>query len=507
LAWAAGLGVAGFVGHEWTPLLGAKPASTATTSLPSSSPEDRTTPAEAYDAAESRFFYSRPDLHPPRVTVVRGRRQQAAAGDFEGYVLVAPKAYSGAGPGQPGLMLLQADGRLRWFLPTDKLPFDLQYQQLNGSGVLTWWEGDVTNGTGAGEAVIADLGFNELARIGEVDGLRPDLHELVLTDRGTALMTAYRTVGVDLSAVGGPKKGFVYGGVAVEVDVATKKLVHRWDSVDHVSLAETYQKFTGGGTESAPFDYFHINSITVAPDGDLLISARNTWALYKVDRSTGEVKWRLNGKRSDFAMGPGSRFYWQHHARYYGTGHISLFDDGASPAEEAQSRALVLSVDEKKMQASLEKSFVHPARLLVPNQGSMQMLADGGAFVGWGAQPYFSRFSSEGELVADARFPTNIQSYRAFSAQFTARPTDQPAVAVEDDPVGGKIVYVSWNGSTEVAAWQVLGGARTSLSPLAVADWANFETAISVNSTGPYFQVVAIDSEGRPVGRSEVVAA
>ena len=407
LAWAAGLGVAGFVGHEWAPLLGTKPEASTTTSTPplSSAPSDATTPAQAYDAAEARFFYSRPDLHPPRVTVVGRRQPNAAVEDFEDYVLVAPKVYSGSGPGQPGLMVLQADGRLRWFLPTDKLPFDLQYQQLNGKGVLTWWEGDVTNGTGAGEAVIADLGFNEISRIGEVDGLRPDLHELVLTDRGTALMTAYRTVAADLSAVGGPKKGFVYGGVAMEVDVATKKLLYRWESVDHVSLEETYQKFTGGGTEKAPFDYFHINSISVAPDGDLLISGRNTWALYKVDRATGEVKWRLNGKKSDFSMGPGSHFYWQHHARYYGADRISLFDDGDSPAEEAQSRAVVLSVDMEKGKCSLDKAFVHPARLLVPNQGSMQMLADGGAFVGWGAQPYFSRFSSEGDVVSDRAFP------------------------------------------------------------------------------------------------------
>jgi Arylsulfotransferase (ASST) len=506
LAWVAGLGVAGFVGHEWTPLFAGQSAP-KTTTTPSSSPDQATTPAEAYDAAEARFFYSRPDLHPPRVTVVRGRGLQAALEDFGGYVLVAPKGYSGTGPGQAGLMVLQADGRLRWFLPTDKLPFDLQYQELNGQGALTWWEGDVTNGTGAGEAVIADLGFNELARIGEVDGLRPDLHELVLTDRGTALMTAYRTVAADLSAVGGPKKGFVYGGVALEVDVATHKVVHRWESVDHVSLGETYQKFTEGGTEKVPFDYFHINSITVAPDGDLLISARNTWAMYKVDRATGAVKWRLNGKKSDFAMGPGSRFYWQHHARYYGAGQVSLFDDGDSPAEEAQSRALVLSVDEEKMQVFLAKAFVHPARLLVPNQGSMQMLADGGAFVGWGAQPYFSRFSPEGELVVDARFPTNIQSYRAFNANFTARPTEKPAVAVEENPAGGKIVYVSWNGSTEVAAWKVLGGTRSTLSPLAVSSWADFETAISVNSSGQYFQVVAMDSEGHNLGSSDVVAA
>ena len=244
------------------------------------------------------------------------------------------------------------------------------------------------------------------------------------------------------------------------------------------TVQETYQKLPKGqGTEKTPFDYFHINSITLSPDGELLISGRNTWALYKVGRTSGEVVWRMNGKKSDFEMGAGSHFYWQHTARYNGPTKITLFDDGASPAEEAQSRAIILSVDESKMKVSLEKSFVHPARLLAPNQGSVQVLEDGGTLVGWGAQPYFSRFSADGELVLDARFPTNIESYRAFSARFASQPTDRPAVAIGADPVGGKIVYVSWNGSTEVAAWEVLGGPAGQLTPLALADWVGLRNS------------------------------
>ena len=501
-AGAAGLGAAGLVGYEWPrPDNKSAAASRTTTSTPP-------TPTTQYNANEAHFFYSWPDLQPPRITVVRRPSSPFVASQGEDLVLLSPKAYVPPGPGQGGLMVAQADGKLRWFLPTDKASFDLQYQRLNGKPVLTWWEGTVTTGTGAGEAVIADLSFNELARIGAVDGLWPDLHELVLTDQGTALISAYHPVAADLSSVGGPKQGFVLGAVAMEVDVATKELLHRWDSVAHVTVDESYQKLPKGqGTEKTPFDYFHINSITLAPDGELLISGRNTWALYKVGRTSGDVIWRLNGKKSDFGMGPGSHFYWQHTARYDGASRISLFDDGATPAEEPQSRAIILSVDESTRTATLEKAFVHPARLLAPNQGSVQVLEDGGVLVGWGAQPYFSRFSANGELVLDARFPTNIESYRAFSAKFIGQPTDRPAVAIEDDPVGGKIVYVSWNGSTEVAAWEVLGGPAGQLTPLALADWADFETAISVNSTGPHFQVIALDRAGNKIGSSGALAA
>ena len=360
-------------------------------------------------------------------------------------------------------------------------------------------------GPAGGEAVVADMTLREIARIGQVEGLYPDLHELNLTPEGTALVTANYTVATNLSAVGGPAHGYAEGGVAMEVDVATGKLVHRWDSLDHVPVSDSYQRFSGG-TEASPFDYFHINSICLADDGDLLISARNTWTVYKVGRSSGEVKWRLNGKHSDFKMGAGSHFYWQHHVRQLTDRRVTVFDDGASPAQEAQSRALVLHVDEAAMACTLERAFTHPARILTPNQGSIQVLGDGGAFVGWGAQPYFSRFSAQGELLADGRLPDNVSSYRAFVANLATAPTDKPALVVGPNAAGGSTAYASWNGATEVKAWRVLAGAHEShLAAQATQGWADFETAVSVNSDGPYFQVVALDGAGRELGSSEMV--
>jgi hypothetical protein len=57
-------------------------------------------------------------------------------------------------------MVLDGDARMRWFLPTENAPFDLQCQVYKGQQVLTWWQGVVTNGTGAGEAVLVDMSFN-----------------------------------------------------------------------------------------------------------------------------------------------------------------------------------------------------------------------------------------------------------------------------------------------------------------------------------------------------------
>jgi hypothetical protein len=60
----------------------------------------------------------------------------------------------------------------------------------------------------------------------------------------------------------------------------------------------------------------------------LLISSRATSTLFKLDRNTGEIAWRLDGKRSDFEMGPGARFTFQHGPRRHPDGTITISDDG-----------------------------------------------------------------------------------------------------------------------------------------------------------------------------------
>ncbi len=128
-------------------------------------------------------------------------------------------------------------------------------------------------------------------------------------------------------------------------------------------------------------------------------------------------------------MGEGTHFYWQHHARTHGDGMLSLFDDGAAPAEETVSRGLVLNLDESAMTCALERSVSHPSVLAVA-EGSVQLLSDGGMFVGFGAEPYFSRFSAQGEILVDGHLPKDVTSYRAFVADFATVPTTKPAVAV-----------------------------------------------------------------------------
>jgi hypothetical protein len=383
---------------------------------------------------------------------------------------------------------------------------DLKVQSYQGKPVLTWWEGQIIKGTGEGRAIIADTSYRTIATVKGGDGVQVDLHEFVISPQDTALVTAVRPVATDLSAVGGSKQGVALAGVVQEIDIPSGRVLFEWNSLDHVPVTDTYVPLAGG-TKAEPFDYFHVNAISIAPDGNLLVSARNTSTIYKIGRSTGQVAWQLGGKRSSFTMGPGATFWFQHHVLPQGQNTLSIFDDGgAPPTKESQSRAILLDLDTGAMRATLQRSYVHPAGLAAANQGSMQVLADGQVLVGWGNLPYFSQFTADGTLILDGQFPVGDQSYRAFTAAWTGHPTDKPAAAARVNPAGGSVVYASWNGATEVRTWTVLA-AKTAdaLAKVGAQQHSGFETMVTVNSAGPFFAVTAQDAEGHVLGQSATV--
>ena len=456
-------------------------------------------------------FVSRPDLTPPRITITRDRLHA----DSRCIFLNAP--YSG--PGHGGTMIVDRHGEFVWFGPNTATRHRMNFsaQTYKGLPVLTWYQGMVTGGFGRGELIIADSSYKIQHVIRPANGELADFHEFVVTPQDTALITIYRKHwGVDLRPVGGPSRGYLVSGVVQEIDIATGQLIFEWDSWDGhrppVPIAESYQERGvgdgGDGSEGRPYNYCHLNSLAIDQDGDLLISARNTCAVYKVSRKTGKIVWRLNGKKSDFTMGPGSRFWWQHHVRPHSDGRLSIFDNGANgPAvNEKQSRAVVLRLDTGAMRATLERAYKHPRKpLLAGAMGSAQLLEDGRMFVGWGTQPYFSEFSADGRLLLDGDIVKGDSSYRAFRQHWTGYPTELPAAAARHRS-GGVVVYASWNGATEVTSWKVYAGkTQTSLAEVASARRAGFETAITVPSAGPYFAVQPHDAAGQPLSRSAPV--
>jgi hypothetical protein len=445
-------------------------------------------------------FYTAPGMHPPVMTVTTPDRDPAAGDVF---------TTNGPGPGQYGPLIYTPQGRLVWFdaLPQGEAAEDLNVQTFQGRRVLTWWRGHVLSlGFGEGEDVVMNSRYQPIARVVGGNGLKADLHDFQLAGDGVAYITAYNPIRCDLSQAQGSAKGAIVDTAVQQIDIKTGLVRWEWHSLDHVGADESEVEAPAGPT---PWDYFHINSIDAQADGNLLISARSTWAGYLLQGAGGDILWRFGGNRSSFKMGPGTKMAWQHDGRVLANGELTFFDDGSNPPIHSQSRGLRIKLNLKRHTARLVSALTHrDPPLLAASQGNMQTLSGGASLVGYGGVPAISEYAADGTLLFDAHQPYDTSFYRAFRFPWSARPTSPPAVLASlNDTAEETIVHASWNGATAVAAWRVLAGdSSASLKAQADIAVAGFETSTTLPRKYAYVAVQALDARGRVLAGSHAVA-
>jgi hypothetical protein len=470
-----------------------------TVASPDVLPHPRATrPPQHYD--EEQHYRSAPTLRAPVLDVTASSPQASP-----GYLFAAP--YGGPGPSGPEIF--NGNGELIWFDPLggETEATNLQVQQYDGQPVLTWWQGYIPpQGFGEGEEIIDNSSYQQVGRVRAGNGLTADLHDFHITSQNTALLTVFDPIDCNLSSAGGPSDGAVTDSGFQEIDLRTGLVRREWLSLDHIGLGDSYSSAVGSSTEW-PFDYFHINSIDQA-GGMTLISARNTWSLYELNTTTGQVQLRVGGKHNEVKQGSGTETAFQHDATLLANGTVSVFDNGAVPKVHPQSRAIVLGLDSQTKTDTLLASYEHSSpELLSGSQGSVQSLPGGDTFVGWGAEPYFSEYSSSGALLYDAHWHGSYQSYRTYRFQWTGTPATPPQIAAEASSAGQPAkVYASWNGATEVASWSVLAGASPSqLTPVTSAAKDGFETMLTTPTAEAYVAVQALNAAGSVLGTSTTV--
>ncbi|HEY6960773.1 MAG TPA: arylsulfotransferase family protein [Gaiellaceae bacterium] len=440
------------------------------------------------DSKPSAPLHTLPGLQPPAVKV-----EVPANGVAPGYVFVAEKG-GAKRPGGPAI--LDDRGRVLWYhqVPKGLEATDFRMQMYKGKPVLTWWQGKIAvAGFGQGEYEVYDGSYRQIATVKAGDGLEGDLHEFQLTPRGTAFISIYKEIPGDLSRVGGPKRSWINDSLVQEVDVATGKVVWQWDALDHVPLSESVmanEEPAQHASKRRAFDYFHVNSVGDGPNGTVLISARNTSAIYLVRRD-GSIVWRLGGKKSDFGPKKAVTFFFQHDARYHADGTLTLFDNGGIPRKEPVSRPLVLRLDQSAKRASIVRTY--PTKIASPFEGNLELLPDGGAFVGWGGVRRVTEYAPDLKVRFQLLLPYG-DTYRGYRLPWAGDPSGKPLAAV----AGGR-VYASWNGKLAIARWRVVSGGKT----VATAAWSGLETSIALPAGARNVSVEALDAQGRTLGTSD----
>ena len=450
----------------------------------------------------SQHFQTEPSLLPPSIKVLKKKGPVNKEGDL----FTAPKI----AVGQDGAMITDPKGRLIWFhrAPKGTSIYDFRTQNLNGQPVLTWWEGRVLFAKGYGQGVIYDNTYKKVAKIKGGNGFKPDLHEFQLGSNGSAYALSFQPVMYDLSSVGGPKSAAVFDSVVQQIDIKTGLVESEWHALGHIPFTDSYVHYVRGS--ESPYDPFHVNSVEPESNGKLLISARNTSAVYELDPSTGAVLWKLGGKASTFKMGSGTTFIAQHDARRIANDDITIFDNGTGvPGVGGRNaRGIVVHLDMGAKTATLVHALTRSHAVKSPSQGNVQTLPNGNYFVGWGgSSPYMSEFSNAGSLVFDAQFnPKDNNSYRSFRFPWTAYPHFAPRVVVRTSKSKIKL-WMSWNGATEVWNWEALAGrSKDSLASVKTQRKSGFETYTSFPRSYRYVEVKARARDGSELGHTAVVA-
>ncbi len=419
-----------------------------------------------------------------------------------GYVFLAPMI----GPGQHGPLVVDSDGEPVWIAPHPRAQsHNLRVQTLAGKPVLTWWEGDLVlpDGYGHGHFVIADTSYREIHRFSPGNGYSGDLHEFTLTSRGTALISIYNEAPANLSLYGGPAKGTVLEGIVQELDVKTGKVLLEWHSLEHAGPDESFRDPPAG----RPWDYFHLNSIGVLSGRQphRLLPARVDRVQDQPPHGQGDLasrrqeeRLRDRPRRGVRLPAPRPRLPRQPRLALRQRLVLSGVGDGTGVARApAPARP-------RREDGRARPRGSQPARRAERGDGQTPRSSPAEACSSAGEPCHgYSEFDANGRVRYDATLVGLGTSYRAFRQRWKATPLTRPAVASVRNGDGTLDVFTSWNGATEVAQWQILGGADASaLDPVRTVPRSGFETQVQLATTPAFVAAVALDAHGNALGRS-----
>jgi len=325
---------------------------------------------------------------------------------------------------KPCMAILDKDGYLTWFSTGNILRF-FNFQYHPSINKFSCYFQNNPHGFH-----FIDTSFHIVDTYSQYGGLFVNPHEFQLLQNGNVAFTLYKDSIMDLSAytfggVQGSPTTKVIGDVLVEMDTA-KNIIFEWSTFDHIYPTETYDVY---GYYENGYDYTHPNSIEEDTDGNFLVSFRHLDAVYKINRTTGDVIWRLGGKSNSFTFTNDSGFTAQHDFRSYPDGSYSVFDNAFPTPNEC--RATIYTLDTVAMTAT--KIWEHkpnpgfPALLM----GNHQITDDLNHLINYGTSrrpyPSIDFTDNAGNLITRIYYQDSVLTYRCY---VTKLPFEFPRPAI-----------------------------------------------------------------------------
>lgn len=319
---------------------------------------------------------------------------------------------------RPWVIVFDTEGNPRWWYnPGTRV----LWGQVLSDGDLVWAR-SFGDGYGLDPRMAHEVRSEsgKLLRLVRTRGAIVDGHEFLELPNGNVLLDSYVPETADLRRVGGPKRAAIVSAEVQEVDPAGQVL-WRWNSRGQIGLRETGRWWRNVLSNSRrrlqgrqTFDPIHINSIEPRGADEVIISTRHTDAVYGIDRSTREIKWKMGGtetgKSLEVVGDPAHKVLGgQHDARIDSRGRLTIFDN--SKDRPRLPRVVFYRLDLERGRAIYQGQLNDPEVTQSHCCGSAREMPGGGWLVSWGDNPLVTGFDREGKIAFRLRLPAS--SFRA----------------------------------------------------------------------------------------------
>lgn len=252
-----------------------------------------------------------------------------------------------------------------------------------------------------------------------VRGFKTNPHDWDVSDNGNVLLIGESTRTVDMTqyVADGNPEAEVLDLIVQEFD-PDNNLLFTWNSADHFEITDANEKSSYVNFAEKQLDYVHANAICYDSDTSCLISGRHLDEITKIDLRSGEVIWRLGGKKNQFQfIDDDLRFSHQHSIRKLENGNIILFDNGNLHNPQLSS-IIEYQLNEQEKTALLVKRIYRSPPVYCNHEGKVQPLSNGNNVVTWGPYwPSMTEFFPDGSTAIEwdftkHSFTPRIQKYK-----------------------------------------------------------------------------------------------
>ncbi|MGE5423740.1 MAG: aryl-sulfate sulfotransferase [Syntrophothermus sp.] len=384
-----------------------------------------------------------------------------------GYYFFSPYTSAMTNPYDPSHQILDQFGRLVFYqlLPPVNLNPTIDFK-LQPDGRISYFD------THTYTWIFMDSTFTIVDSL-QGAGFQGDLHDIQILSNGHYLLLAKESRMMDLSAYHwfgfthnqpGSANAQVTGVVIQELD-QNKQLIWEWKSFDHFAFADVDERWLFSPSK---VDWTHANAVEPDKDGNILLSCRHLNEITKIDRTTGNIIWRLGGKQNQFTFtNDPVRFTGQHDIRRVNDSCITLFDNGQLTTP-AVARALEYSLNETTRVATLVWEYIEDSSMYSAAMGNQQINEFGNHIIDYGSWPQENPFMTvvkpDKSKIIEFTMPVKVFSYRSFN--YPTLPWQLKRPQVECQKTGNDYYLVAEPGHASYR-------------------WSTGETTASVKITAP----------------------